>query len=98
LDAFIEHLHYQAVNTADSADYVKLKDRLSDLRNDYKFESANTLFYLATPPSLYSVIPASLAEHGLNNEADGWKRLIVEKPFGYDLASARQLDKDIHEH
>ncbi|GAL15611.1 glucose-6-phosphate 1-dehydrogenase [Vibrio astriarenae] len=44
------------------------------------------------------MIPASLAAHGLNNEEDGWKRLIVEKPFGYDLASARQLDKDIHEH
>ncbi|NMU84421.1 glucose-6-phosphate dehydrogenase, partial [Vibrio parahaemolyticus] len=36
--------------------------------------------------------------HGLNSEEDGWKRLIIEKPFGYDLESARILDKEIHEH
>lgn len=98
LDAFINHLHYQAVNTSDAADYAKLKHRLVDLRGQYQFETANTLYYLATPPSLYSVIPANLATHGLNSENDGWKRLIVEKPFGYDLSSARELDKDIHEH
>ncbi|MGL6259715.1 glucose-6-phosphate dehydrogenase [Vibrio sp. WXL210] len=98
LDAFINHLHYQAINTSDASDYAKLKHRLADLRGQYQFETANTLYYLATPPSLYSVIPANLAAHGLNSEDDGWKRLIVEKPFGYDLASARQLDKDIHEH
>ncbi|EGQ8415410.1 glucose-6-phosphate dehydrogenase [Vibrio parahaemolyticus] len=98
LDAFINHLHYQAINTSDTQDYSKLATRLDQLANEYQFEQRNTLFYLATPPSLYSVIPASLAAHGLNNEEDGWKRLIIEKPFGYDLESARTLDKEIHEH
>ncbi|MBT2979952.1 glucose-6-phosphate dehydrogenase, partial [Vibrio anguillarum] len=51
-----------------------------------------------TPPSLYGVIPANLAAHGLNSEAQGWKRLIIEKPFGYDLASAQSLDIEIHRH
>jgi glucose-6-phosphate 1-dehydrogenase len=98
LDAFCNHLHYQSVNTSDCEDYAKLATRLDELSKQYLFEQRNTLFYLATPPSLYSVIPASLGYHGLNDESDGWKRLIVEKPFGYDLESAKKLDKDIHEH
>lgn len=98
LEAFCNHLHYQAIDTSDTQDYAKLATRLDDVANQYGFEQRNTLFYLATPPSLYSIIPASLAAHGLNDEVDGWKRLIIEKPFGYDLASARQLDKEIHEH
>ncbi|MFB9135820.1 glucose-6-phosphate dehydrogenase [Vibrio sp. AK197] len=98
LDAFINHLHYQALNTSDTKEYSKLSDRLEQLGKEYHFTDRNMLFYLATPPSLYSIIPASLAAEGLNTEDDGWKRLIIEKPFGYDLASAKQLDKDIHEH
>ncbi|MFA0088738.1 glucose-6-phosphate dehydrogenase [Vibrio sp. 10N.261.51.F12] len=98
LDAFCEFLHYQAIDTSDTQDYAKLSTRLDDLADKYGFEQRNTLFYLATPPSLYSIIPASLAAHGLNDETEGWKRLIIEKPFGYDLASARKLDKEIHEH
>ncbi len=98
LAAFCEHLHYQAVNTADSDDYAKLVTRLGELEDKYHFPERNTLFYLATPPSLYSIIPASLAKHGLNSEQEGWKRLIIEKPFGYDLASARRLDAEIHQH
>ncbi|GMQ46852.1 glucose-6-phosphate dehydrogenase [Vibrio sp. 10N] len=98
LDAFCNHLHYQAIDTSDTQDYAKLATRLDDVADQYGFEQRNTLFYLATPPSLYSIIPASLAAHGLNDESQGWKRLIIEKPFGYDLASARKLDKEIHEH
>ena len=93
LDAFINHLHYQAINTSDTADYSKLVTRLDQLSQQYDFEQRNTLFYLATPPSLYNVIPASLAAYGLNKEEDGWKRLIIEKPFGYDLESAQKLIK-----
>ncbi|KIN09297.1 glucose-6-phosphate dehydrogenase [Vibrio mytili] len=98
LSAFINHLHYQAINTSDTQDYGKLATRLDELAAQYGHDQRNTLFYLATPPSLYSVIPASLAAHGLNSEEDGWKRLIIEKPFGYDLESARTLDTEIHEH
>ncbi|KLV09312.1 glucose-6-phosphate dehydrogenase [Photobacterium aquae] len=95
LDAFCERLHYQALDTADVEDYSKLKDRLVEIEQAYQ-TNGNTTFYLATPPSLYSVIPSCLAAHGLNTEDNGWKRLIVEKPFGYDLATAEQLDKDLH--
>jgi len=51
---------------------------------------------MSTPPSLYGVIPECLAAHGLNTEEDGWKRIIVEKPFGYDAKTAKQLDVQIH--
>lgn len=100
---FFAHLHYQAIDTANVEDYAKLKDRLGALSEEYGLaqgednQKANILYYLATPPSLYSVIPANLAAHDLNTEDDGWKRLIVEKPFGYDLASAKALDKAIHQ-
>ena len=98
LNAFIDHLHYQAINTSDVEDYARLATRLDQIEKDYQFENHNTLFYLATPPSLYGVIPASLAAHGLNDESNGWRRLIIEKPFGYDLASAQALDEEIHHH
>ncbi len=98
LEKFCEHIHYQPLNTSEEQEYAKLKDRLETLSEHYKFEQINTLFYLATPPSLYGVIPGCLAAHKLNDESTGWKRIIVEKPFGYDLESAQSLDIEIHRH
>ena len=95
LDAFCSHLYYQAVNTSDAQDYGKLVPRLDDLHDKYK-TCGNTLYYMSTPPSLYGVIPECLAAHGLNTEEYGWKRIIVEKPFGYDEKTAQALDVQIH--
>ena len=50
---------------------------------------------MSTPPSLYAIIPTYLAQQNLNDENDGWKRLIIEKPFGYDLESAIILNNKI---
>jgi glucose-6-phosphate 1-dehydrogenase len=94
---FCEHLYYQALNTSEVDEYALLKQRLDDL-NDKHHTQGNTVYYLATPPSLYGVIPECLGAHGLNDETQGWKNLIVEKPFGYDLASANELDERIHAH
>lgn len=95
LEKFCEHLYYQAVNTSDSADYAKLLPRLSELHEKYQ-TYGNTLYYLSTPPSLYGIIPECLAAHGLTTEEQGWKRIIVEKPFGYDIETAKALDIQIH--
>ena len=95
LDAFCSHLYYQAVNTSDAQDYGKLVPRLDKLHDKYK-TCGNTLYYMSTPPSLYGVIPECLAAHGLNTEECGWKRIIVEKPFGYDEKTAQALDVQIH--
>ena len=95
LDAFCSHLYYQSVNTSDAQDYGKLVPRLDNLHDKYK-TCGNTLYYMSTPPSLYGVIPECLAAHGLNTEKYGWKRIIVEKPFGYDEKTAQALDVQIH--
>ncbi len=95
LDAFCSHLYYQAVNTSDAQDYGKLVPRLDELHDKYQ-TCGNTLYYMSTPPSLYGVIPECLAAHGLNTEEYGWKRIIVEKPFGYDEKTAQALDVQIH--
>lgn len=95
LDEFCRHLYYQAVNTSDAANYGKLVPRLDELHDKYQ-TCGNTLYYMSTPPSLYGVIPECLAAHGLNTEEYGWKRIIVEKPFGYDEKTAQVLDVQIH--
>ena len=91
LDEFCSHLYYQAVNTSDALDYVKLLPRLDNLHDKYG-SAGNTLYYLSTPPSLYGVIPECLAAHGLTTEEFGWKRIIAEKPFGYAIPTAKPLD------
>jgi len=60
--------------------------------------SGNALFYLATPPDAFGPIAAGLGAAGLVRPADGqpWSRLVVEKPFGHDLTSARALDRTLH--
>ncbi|MDE3989675.1 glucose-6-phosphate dehydrogenase, partial [Glaesserella parasuis] len=97
LEKFCEHLYYQSVNTSDAVDYAKLLPRLDDLHDKYG-TGGNTLYYLSTPPSLYGVIPECLSAHGLTTEEFGWKRIIVEKPFGYDIETAKALDIQIHKY
>lgn len=96
MDEFFTHVYYQAIDTANVEDYAKVKVRLEEFEQTHHTHG-NTLFYLSTPPSLYPVIPACLAAHGLNHQNNGWKRLVVEKPFGYDLASAISLDSKLHQ-
>ena len=94
--AFSKLLFYQPIDTNDSADYGKVKSRLDDL--DGKFNTnKNLVFYLSTPPSLYGRIPAFLAQHGLNHCDGAFRRLVIEKPFGYDSESARQLNHSLTE-
>ena len=96
LQSFLQYLHYQAINTKSVEDYGKLKERLEEL--DSKCDTkCNFIFYLSTPPSLYEVIAEKLAYHGLNKNENGWRRLIVEKPFGYDLDSGIALNNKLKE-
>jgi glucose-6-phosphate 1-dehydrogenase len=96
-EEFVKNLHYVTINTSDNADYAKLKQRLSELNNQYK-TGENYLYYLATPPSLYEPIVANLGAQALNrNTKTSWKRIIIEKPFGYSLETARQLNRKVLE-
>jgi len=92
---FTQHIYYLSIDTAAESDYAKLKTRLLGLYDQYDAPH-NSLFYLATPPSLFEIIPKCLASQGLNDEMEGWKRIIVEKPIGYDLSSAIELDAQLH--
>ena len=94
IDSFLEHLYYQPLSTADSKEYPILKSRLQTLGGELSIPE-NYIYYLSTPPDLYQIIPQSLAEVGLNDSANGFKRLIIEKPFGTSLASARELNKNL---
>jgi len=93
---FLSNLYYQPLATEDTNEYPVLKDRLNFLSGQYNMEK-NYIFYLSTPPSLYGEIPVSLSSVGLNNQKEGFRRLIIEKPFGTDLSSARQLDRQLIE-
>ncbi len=93
-DDFIRMLHYLPLDYTDKESFGHLKEYIRDLAGSVPFGN-NILFYLATPPGLYEVIPENLSAVGLNRK--GYK-LIVEKPFGTDLASARRLNDHLLEH
>ena len=88
IDAFISHLYYLSIDPAVESEYGLLSCRLEELGGEERPD--NVLFYLATPPSLYGVIPLHLKKWKLNTKNS---RIIVEKPFGYDLESAQKLNK-----
>jgi glucose-6-phosphate 1-dehydrogenase len=52
---------------------------------------------MATPPSMYEIISVNLTKSGLSDQEKGFRRLIIEKPFGYDLESGRKLNRTLHE-
>lgn len=93
---FSEKLLYLSLDTSDINDYSKLKQKLSEIDLNYG-TNCNYIFYLATPPKLYETIFRGLSEHGLNNESQGSKKIVIEKPFGYDLQSALELNNKLHE-
>ena len=89
-------LNYLPLDYATPADYQALTRFLQDLESRRQV-SGNRLFYLAVPPSLYAPVSQELGRSGLSTAADGrWVRLVVEKPFGHDLASARDLNQVLH--
>ncbi len=94
IEEFSRLVYYQPIDTFNEADYHILSKRLKVLSKECETDQ-NFIFYLSTPPSMYAIIAASLAGAGLNTEQNGWKRLIVEKPFGYTLESAVELNNTL---
>ncbi len=97
IDDFLASVYYLAMDTTTGTDYGKLKERLQQLDNENGVEG-NYIFYLSTPPSLYPKVPTFLAEQGLNRDGDKIRRIVIEKPFGTDLQSAIDLNKQLFEH
>ena len=89
-----DRLYYIAGEFHDAATYAQLAQTLQDVCARHAI-GPNVLFYLAVPPALFGTVASHLAEAGLTRESEGWRRLVVEKPFGYDLATARELNREL---
>jgi len=95
-------MSYVQGDLTDPGAYHRLGERLSELSKS-DAASGNCLFYLAVADRLFSVVVAGLGAAGLTKEENGcWRRVVIEKPFGHDLASAQALDaqalKTLQEH
>ncbi len=87
-------MFYVAGEMDDPGLYERLSKRLREIDGD-----EGVLYYLAIPPSVYGTVAEGLGAAGLAGQpAHGWRRIIVEKPFGTDLASARELNALLHRH
>ena len=101
-DSFAKGIEYHRGDLDDPQAYIELGKRLERIDRD-RGTAGNRLFYLAVPPKLYPEIVERLGEAGLAGHRrtgggrQGWVRVIVEKPFGYDLASARALNRELRE-
>ncbi len=93
---FSKHLYYQALDATDLFHYDNLKVKLSEIDKKLKI-GGNYIYYLSTSPSLYTSIAKNLGKKGLQVEGknSSWRRIIVEKPFGRDLKSAKVLNRDL---
>ena len=85
-DRFAARLSYLSGDFGDPATFERLAKEISGARSP--------VFYLEIPPSLFGMVIKGLAEAGLTKDA----RVVVEKPFGHDLASARALAEEVHEY
>lgn len=92
---FSERIFYFQADPLAKESYEALRKRLEELEHTLSLMESNRIYYLSTPPSLYEQIAEGLAAYGLNREQNGWKRLIIEKPYGYDIESAARLTHNL---
>jgi glucose-6-phosphate 1-dehydrogenase len=95
-EAFAASIFYIRSELDDAGGYARLSERLAELDRDVGLEG-NRLFYLATPPENFAEIAQHLGEAGLNRppSPDAWSRIVVEKPFGSDLGTAQELNRQL---
>src|SRR5713101_5354395 len=91
---FAAGIHYLQADFNDPKGYEKLNNLLNALDHE-RGTSGNRILYLSTPPSQYPEIIQRLGAAGLNRSRKGWTRIIVEKPFGHDLGSAKELNRQV---
>jgi glucose-6-phosphate 1-dehydrogenase len=93
-DELAQNMHYVATDFADEGGEERLQALLAQCDEERNL-GGNRVYYLAVPPGVFPVIVEAL---GQRRSASGWTRLIVEKPFGHDLASARELNQMLRQH
>ena len=89
---FCKRLHYFQGNLGVHEDFENLGGMLTDLEAGV----ANRIYYMATAPKFFVPIVESLGDANLVHEHDGWRRVVIEKPFGHDLESAHELNEALH--
>ena len=94
-ETFARSIHYVSGDLNVVEDLARVKRRLEELEGDDI--AANRLFYLSIAPHLYAGAVKQLGASGLAAEENGWRRVVIEKPFGWDLQSAQALNQDISE-
>ncbi|HZG56538.1 glucose-6-phosphate dehydrogenase, partial [Paenibacillus sp.] len=92
-ERFAEHFRYISLDIQDVDGFRRLRSLAGELDETFGIQG-NRLFYLALAPELFGDVSQHLKEGGLL-ESDGWHRLVIEKPFGYDLPSAEKLNEEI---
>lgn len=95
IDVFLKRLYFFQADTQKKDSFVSLGKVLEKLKQKHSHSHSNYIFYLSTPPSLYETIAERLAYAGLNDESTGWKKIIVEKPFGFEMESAVKLSQSL---
>ena len=95
LDEFVKHIGYYALNFDDPASYTGLKTELDRIAAE-KGIGGNRLFYLATAPEFFTDIIENLGAQGLAQPEKGMTAVVIEKPFGHDLDSARELNRKVN--
>jgi glucose-6-phosphate 1-dehydrogenase len=95
LDEFMGKVSYFAMNFDDPGGYDKLKAVLEGI-DQKQGTNGNRLFYLATAPEYFAEIIEQLGQHGMAKPQQGAVHVIIEKPFGHDLTSARQLNDEVN--
>ncbi len=93
-EEFASHIHYQHGDFKQLPTYTVLGERCEKLEKEWGTK-ANRIFYMATPPSMFAEIPKYLGQVGLASDRE-WAQLVVEKPIGFDLESARALNAVLH--
>ncbi|MEW9677587.1 glucose-6-phosphate dehydrogenase [Lentibacillus sp. L22] len=93
LDTFTSHFYYHPFDVTEPSSYVELEALLQTLEGTYQ-TAGNRIFYLAMAPEFFGVIANHLKTNHLT-ESTGWTRLVIEKPFGHDLTSAKKLNNEI---
>src|ERR1035437_3572654 len=87
---FAPHIHYQPGDFKKLQTYTALDKQCAKLEKQWGTK-AHRIFYMATPPSMFGEIPKYLGKAGLARDRE-WSRIVIEKPIGYDLESARVLN------
>ncbi|HEX9445592.1 MAG TPA: glucose-6-phosphate dehydrogenase, partial [Candidatus Binatia bacterium] len=98
-DRFAANLYYVPANYREPESYLRKKEALFQLERKYD-TGGRRIFYLAIPPDQYAPVVQQLAVAGLagrNPPSGAWTRVVIEKPFGTDLESARALNRQLHE-